>query len=127
MLCDKLKSIQRIQGICRMFSRFWLSVGLLLTAGCSQLTPAVQPRPAATLEYVSAAASADLAAASAGQRLRLAESPWGPGAELLIQKRYFAASGRVCLEVEVQQQSALLCDFQQAGWAAQRLLTRQDQ
>ena len=99
----------------------------LLSGACSQLASQAPQQPVESLQYISQTASADLAAAQEGQRLILAESPWGPSAEVLIRKRYFAATGRVCLEAEVGQQPALICDYQQAGWAAQRLLSQQDQ
>lgn len=110
-----------------MLSRLWI-LGLgLLSGACSQLASQAPPQPAESLQYIGQTASADLAAAQEGQRLTLADSPWGPSAEVLIRKRYFAATGRVCLEAEVGQQPALICDYQQAGWAAQRLLSQQDQ
>jgi hypothetical protein len=110
-----------------MLSRIWiLSLGLL-SGACSQLVSQAPQQPAESRQYIGQSASADLAAALEGQRLILAESPWGPSAEVLIRKRYFAATGRVCLEAEVGQQLALICDYQQAGWAAQRLLSQQDQ
>ncbi len=110
-----------------MLSRIWI-LGLgLLSGACSQLTSKTSQQPAESLQYISQAASVDLAAALEGQRLTLADSPWGPSVEVLIRKRYFAATGRVCLEAEIGQQLALICDYQQAGWAAQRLLSQQDQ
>jgi hypothetical protein len=110
-----------------MSSRIWILGFGLLSGACSQLTSQTSQQAAESLQYIGQTASADLAAALEGQRLILAESPWGPSAEVLIRKRYFAATGRVCLEAEVGQQLALICDYQQAGWAAQRLLSQQDQ
>jgi hypothetical protein len=110
-----------------MLSRIWI-LGLgLLSGACSQFAPQEPRQPAEALQYISQAGATDLAVAQEGQRLVLADSPWGPGVEVLIQKRFFAASGRICLEADVGSQRALICDYQQAGWAAQRLLSQQDQ
>ena len=110
-----------------MLSRSWI-LGLgLLGCGCSHLSLQTATPPNESLQYIVQTSAADLAAAQEGQRLTLADSPWGPSVELLIRKRYFAATGRVCLEAEVEQRLVLVCDYQQAGWAAQRLLTQQDQ
>ncbi len=110
-----------------MLSRIWI-LGLgLLSGACSQIAPQGPQQPIEALQYISQAASADLAVAQEGQRLVLPDSPWGAGVEVHINKRYFAATGRICLEADVGSQRALICDYQQAGWAAQRLLSQQGQ
>lgn len=109
-----------------MLSRIWIAGAALFCSACSQLTP--QPTPAVpdNMQYISQSASADLAVATEGQQLQLSDSPWGADVSLLVRKRYFAATGRVCLDALANQQPVLICDYQQAGWAAQRLLSEQE-
>ncbi|WP_162302617.1 DVU3141 family protein [Salinicola lusitanus] len=60
------------------------------------------------------------------------KSPWGSNVSVIVQERYFAASGRLCAHLDVARQGApqtaqraqVACLVKDNGWYAQRLVTQ---
>lgn len=60
------------------------------------------------------------------------KSPWGSNVSVIVQERYFAASGRLCTHLDVDRQGApasaqraqVACLLEDSGWYAQRLVTQ---
>lgn len=59
-----------------------------------------------------------------GGRLSLDSSPWGGPATITVRSRYFAASGRPCLEASVeagsQAQPVNICQYGERRWGSTR-------
>lgn len=106
-------------------------MGVLLLNGCSQLTAPTQKPAASTAPYtlLNSESSALLANARAGEQLTLPQSPWGAQVNLQILERYFAASGRTCLqalvEVGAKPPVVVICQYAETGWGASRDLRGQ--
>ncbi len=113
-----------------MLSRIWIAGAMLVCSSCSQLLPqssnAMPDQAPDNLQYISPVSATELAVATDGQQLLLADSPWGTDVRLLVRKRYFAATGRICLDALANEEPVLICDFNEAGWAAQRVLSEQE-
>lgn len=70
--------------------------------------------------------------ATPGSIASFQKSPWGSNVSVIVQERYFAASGRLCTHLDVArdgstsvaQQSQLACLVQDQGWYTQRLVTQ---
>ena len=65
-----------------------------------------------------------------GSVIQVAQSPWGPDVGIMVLERYFAASGRTCIQLNVLgstptslRQTRLACQVDGQGWFAQRLVT----
>jgi hypothetical protein len=60
------------------------------------------------------------------------KSPWGSNVSVIVQERYFAASGRLCAHLDVARQGApatadraqVACLVKDSGWYTQRLVTQ---
>jgi len=69
--------------------------------------------------------------ATPGSAIRLQQSLWGASAEVVVAARYYAASGRPCLRLNVALQrvstglteNRLACRVEGQGWFTQRLVT----
>lgn len=114
----------------------WLAV--LLTAalsGCAASSyqhaddGAAVPMSGAT--PVGASLSAFLDNAATGSVSTLAQTPWGPDVSVHARERYFAASGRRCMRLDVSRNRApaslpigeIACLIPGKGWYSQRLVT----
>ncbi|GHB06935.1 DVU3141 family protein [Salinicola rhizosphaerae] len=70
--------------------------------------------------------------ATSGSIASFPKSPWGSNVSVIVQDRYFAASGRLCTHLDVARegtpQSAhraqVACLVQDKGWYTQRLVTQ---
>lgn len=119
-------SIRKLTSAAVMFS------AVLLT-GCSLTKPAAsyQPTVVASVDLLSPEASAALDGAMIDQKLTLVQSPWGEQVELTIVSRYFAASGRSCMQALVQiglyPSPVVICQYPGQGWGASRDLRGQQQ
>ena len=53
-------------------------------------------------------------AALPGQQFTILQSPWGSDAHIRVTERYFAASGRTCLKLQVNKQETpvVVCQYQ---------------
>lgn len=72
--------------------------------------------------------NAFLTTAPANGSLYLADSRWGGGIDIIVEQRYFAASGRQCRKAllmapEQIDRSVLLCEVSQGNWAEVRPVT----
>ncbi|WP_157958548.1 DVU3141 family protein [Salinicola sp. CPA57] len=114
----------------------WLAVALMLTAasGCAtssqqRLDTAVAPMNEAT--PVNGPLSTFLDSAATGSVATLATSPWGANVSVHARERYFSASGRRCVRLDVTRNAApaglpvgeVTCLVPGKGWYAQRLVT----
>jgi len=114
----------------------WLAVALTIaaTSGCAtsyqqRLDTAVGPMNGAT--PVSGPLSTFLDNAATGSVVTLATSPWGPGVSIHARERYFSASGRHCIRLDVTRNAApaglpvaeVTCLVPGKGWYAQRMVT----
>ena len=70
--------------------------------------------------------------ATPGSIAAFPKSPWGSNVSLIVQDRYFAASGRLCAHLDVARKGApqsadraqLACLVEGSGWYTQRLVTQ---
>ena len=114
----------------------WLAVALTLAAvsGCAtsyqqRLDTAVVPMDDAT--PVNAELATFLDSAATGSVTTLATSPWGANVAIHARERYFSASGRRCVRLDVTRNAApaslpageITCLVPGKGWYAQRLVT----
>lgn len=71
-----------------------------------------------------------LAQSHLGETLQLARSPWGNNVSVSAGTPYYAASGRVCRELTVQQmgrnddQAAIACETATGNWMVRRQVTK---
>lgn len=103
-----------------------LILALLLTTGCVSTQQSVTSpyHDYSNLNYLSAEFSLRLAGARVGQQLNAEQSPWGANTQLVVVDRYFAASGRNCLKLQVNQNSQLATVCQHnLGWVLNPELT----
>jgi len=59
-------------------------------------------------------------------KVMLQKSPWGEMIPANIQERYFAASGRECMKIELSNQKGikLVCKMDSQHWSESRLLNQ---
>lgn len=125
-------------GVSCGFSRFgkWIKVGALAIAvsGCAsqghyggsnvgtmQGAAAVGPEISSFLDN-----------ATSGSIAAFPKSPWGSNVSVIVQDRYFAASGRLCTHLDVAREDApqnarqaqLACLVNDKGWYTQRPVTQ---
>lgn len=70
--------------------------------------------------------------ATSGSIAAFPKSPWGSNVSVIVQDRYFAASGRLCTHLDVAREDApqsarqaqLACLVNDKGWYTQRLVTQ---
>lgn len=70
--------------------------------------------------------------ATPGSISAFSKSPWGSNVSVIVQERYFAASGRLCTHLDVARQGApanaeraqVACLVNDSGWYTQRLVTQ---
>lgn len=70
--------------------------------------------------------------ATPGSISAFSKSPWGSNVSVIVQERYFAASGRLCTHLDVARQGApanaeraqVVCLVNDSGWYTQRLVTQ---
>jgi len=70
--------------------------------------------------------------ATPGSISAFTKSPWGSNVSVIVQERYFAASGRLCAHLDVARQGApasaeraqVACLVDGDGWYTQRLVTQ---
>lgn len=70
--------------------------------------------------------------ATPGSITTFPKSPWGSNVSVIVQERYFAASGRLCAHLDVARNGApasanraqVACLVKDSGWYAQRLVTQ---
>ncbi|WP_189443137.1 DVU3141 family protein, partial [Salinicola rhizosphaerae] len=80
---------------------------------------------------VSASLGAFLDNAATGSTTTLQQTPWGANVSVQVRERYFAASGRSCIRLDVARNVApaslpsgeIACQVSGKGWYAQRLVT----
>lgn len=96
-----------------------LILAVLLSTGCvsTQQTVTSPYHDYSNLNYLSAEFSQQLASARVGQQLSAEQSPWGANTQLVVMEKYFAASGRQCLKLQVNSnnQPATVCQHH-LGW-----------
>lgn len=96
-----------------------LILAVLLSTGCVSTQQSVTSpyHDYSNLNYLSAEFSQQLASARVGQQLSAEQSPWGANAQLVVMEKYFAASGRQCLKLQVNSnnQPATVCQHH-LGW-----------
>lgn len=126
--------ISKVGGVGRA-SR-WLAVALVL-AGASGCATSSQQRldtaasPMNDASPVSGPLSTFLDSAATGSVTTLATSPWGANVSVHARERYFSASGRRCIRLDVTRNVApagvpvgeVTCLVPGKGWYAQRLVT----
>ncbi|MDN5850799.1 MAG: hypothetical protein L0H63_14375 [Nitrococcus sp.] len=97
-----------------------LCMALVGISACSTLPPS-DPRSA-----LPPALQSFLTSAPAGSSMLLAASLWGPEASVYAHARYYAASGRTCRELTIEQagmrRPGLVCRLPQGGWESVRVL-----
>ncbi|MDN5872411.1 MAG: hypothetical protein L0H73_17075 [Nitrococcus sp.] len=83
--------------------------------------PPREPRSA-----LPAALQTFLARAPAGSSVVLAASPWGARASVYAHTPYYAASGRICRDLTIEQagrrRPGLVCRLPRGGWESARVL-----
>lgn len=106
--------------------------GLLLSAafisGCASTTSAPQSYAtyAKTPQFLASDISNVLTQARAGQQLSFSNSPWGPQVTVQVLNRYFSASGRECLQLQLNNSEttdAVVCQYNDQQWVVNRDLT----
>ena len=103
-----------------------LFLAVLLSTGCVSTQQSVTSpyHDYSNLNYLSAEFSQQLASARVGQQLSAEQSPWGANTQLVVMEKYFAASGRQCLKLQVNSnnQPATVCQHH-LGWVLNPELT----
>ncbi len=120
---------------CSRFGR-WLAVGALAVtfAGCASQGH-YGGNNVGTMQGAAALGpeiSSFLDNATPGSISAFPKSPWGSNVSVIVQERYFAASGRLCAHLDVARQGApqtaqraqVACLVKDNGWYAQRLVTQ---
>lgn len=74
--------------------------------------------------------------ATPGSLSAFPRTPWGSNVSVIVQERYFAASGRLCVHLDIagnntrentrqnDQHAQVACLIKDSGWYTQRLVTR---
>ncbi|WP_353979050.1 DVU3141 family protein [Salinicola endophyticus] len=69
--------------------------------------------------------------ATPGSIAAFPKSPWGSNVSVIVQERYFAASGRLCAHLDIARESGaalhqaeVACLVKNNGWFSQRLVTQ---
>ncbi|WP_416221189.1 DVU3141 family protein [Salinicola sp. LHM] len=74
--------------------------------------------------------------ATPGSLSAFPRTPWGSNVSVIVQERYFAASGRLCVHLDIARNNAeedvlqnsqnpqVACLIKDSGWYTQRLVTR---
>jgi hypothetical protein len=92
---------------------------VLLSTGCvsTQQNVTSPYHDYSNLNYLSAEFSQLLVSARVGQQLNVDQSPWGVNTLMVVTEKYFAASGRQCLKLQVSSsnQLATVCQHN-LGW-----------
>lgn len=127
---------EKEQVISRKSITRWMALTLALAAvsGCATSqqhgdSMAAMPMDGAT--PVSGPLSSFLDSAAPGSVTTLASTPWGANVSIHARERYFSASGRRCLLLDVTRNTApaglpvgeVTCLVPEKGWYAQRLVT----
>ncbi len=104
------------------------SLGLLAACASTQSNSnaVLAANSIAASPLLPASSFALLTAANSGDQLQLPESPWGSPAQVTVQDRYFSASNRLCLTLQLtsgaQPQNALVCRNEAEQWYQGRAL-----
>lgn len=115
----------------RKLARLGVVFSAVLLTACSLTKPETsgQSTTGSSVDLLGAELSLALDGAMINQKLMLAQSPWGEQVELTIVRRYFAASGRSCLQALVQTglypSPVVLCQYVEQGWGVSRDLRGQ--
>ncbi len=129
---NEIRKRRRVDGASR-----WLALALVVAAmsGCATSSQqrfgdgAVMPMNDAT--PVNGPLATFLDSAATGSVANLATTPWGPNVSIHARERYFSASGRRCIRLDVTRNVApagvpvgqVSCLVPGKGWYAQRLVT----
>lgn len=108
---------------------------LATLSGCA-LQPASQSNSGSVVagseqgKLVDANLNGFLAQSNLGETLQLERSPWGNNVNIKADAPYYAASGRVCRKLTVQQigrnddQGAIACETATGDWMVHRQVTK---
>jgi common-antigen outer membrane protein len=110
--------------------------GFVVLGGCASSYPGgVHPADSSqkwgysgsTVTYLPDDAGPKLESATVGQQIRIGDTLWGASTALVVENRYFAASGKPCLAAEIkaegeQQKPVNVCKYANGKWGATKAI-----
>ncbi|MCL7945154.1 DVU3141 family protein [Marinobacter sp. ATCH36] len=107
----------------------------LVLGGCASYPGGVHPADSSqkwgytgsTVTYLPDEAGPRLEDAVAGQTVQVGDTPWGVATALVVESRYFAASGKRCLAAEMSAESkekkpVNVCEYANGTWGATKAI-----